>query len=208
MNSRATISGGISRKPEIQQSRRASAVSIPISSSINIIPTPVQPPQPPPPPPRRNTNPNNSNSSSNTTNNTNYDSKRKNSTVTQSFLTNSSTSTTSSVLSSTGKTQSMIINSFMFIIYKQHHVFNTVQKSKYFHLWRREVIYLRDSMKTRSERTTALMLGGVDEFSLDNIEPTRKKTTKMGISLMRWILISMTSRNLTRAWRTWVEYVS
>lgn len=62
-------------------------------------------------------------------------------------------------------------------------------------------------MKTRSERTTALMLGGVSEGSLDYLEPTKRKSTKLGISLMRWILVSMTSRNLTRAWRTWVEYV-
>jgi hypothetical protein len=98
--------------------------------------------------------------------------------------------------------------SLIYIYQKQYAIWAMLQQSKYFHLWRREIIFFREAMKTRNERTAALMLSGVNEESLDYLQPTRRKTTKLGISLMRWILVSMTSRNLTRAWRTWVEHVS
>jgi hypothetical protein len=173
MQSRSTISGGF-RKSEIQQSRRASAISIPVSSLTPSFQPQPPPPQPPPPPPRR--------------------------------VSNESKSRDRRFTSSHSKSVSPMY-SLVYIFQKQHSVWMILQQSKYFHLWRREMIYHRESMKTRSERTTALMLSGVNEGSLDNLEPTKKKSTKLGISLMRWILVSMTSRNLTRAWRTWVEYV-
>ena len=191
MQSRSTFSGGVRKSErEIQQSRRASAVSIPtslLSSSIHITPqfpppssssssSTQQPPQPPPPPPRRISN----------------ESKSRD----RRFTSTHSKATTSSLM-----------YSLVSLLQKQHTVWIILQQSKYFHLWRREIISIRESMKTRSERTTALMLGGVSEGSLDSLEPTKRKSTKLGISLMRWILVSMTSRNLTRAWRTWVEYV-
>ena len=219
MNSRSTLSnignsnsgsGNTSRKSDIQQSRRASAISIPISSlNITLNPT-IQPPQPPPPPPRRNTNNNNNNNTSTPTNINNNnqinESKRRNTAITQSHPTSSSSSL---------KSSNQIINSFLFIIYKQQHVCNLLQKSKSFNLWRREIIYLKESIKTRNERTATASLyhsgnnnnNSNSESSLSFNEPIRKKTTKIGVSLMRRILISMTSRNLTRAWRTWTGYV-
>jgi hypothetical protein len=196
MQSRATING-ISRKSDLQsqqQSRRGSSYSIPSSnpsgqssilSSSSTSSSAVPPPPPPPPPPRRTSE--NKQQQQNTIH-THRERKQTNPTQNVKFAS--------------------IMFSFFSILRKQHLLTGALQLSRSFHLWRREVIYFRESMKTRSERTAALMLGGVDEESLDHMELTRKKSTKIGISLMRWILISMTSRNLTRAWRAWVEYVS
>ena len=94
------------------------------------------------------------------------------------------------------------------ILSKQHDICRILSISRCFHLWRRETILLVESMKTRSERTTALMLGGVDEDSLDHMEVTRSKSAKMGISLMKWMLNSKHTRTLRRAWTIWRQSVS
>jgi hypothetical protein len=174
MQSRSTFSAG-GRKSDAQQSRRASAISIPVSI-LSAPPQPPQPPQPPPPPPRKTAN----------------EIKPHRERRTTTFPSKSFSP----------------LHSLVYIYQKQYVLWAMLQQSKYFHQWRREIIYFREAMKTRNERTAALMLSGVNEESLDYLQPTRRKTTKLGISLMRWILVSMTSKNLTRAWRTWVEHVS
>lgn len=106
------------------------------------------------------------------------------------------------------KKHSMIIlSSLVHILGKQHALCSLLDIAKYFHLWRRETLLLVESMKSRSERTAALMLGGVDEVSLGHMEVTRSKSAKIGISIMKWMINSKHTTTLRRAWTMWNQMV-
>jgi hypothetical protein len=106
------------------------------------------------------------------------------------------------------KQLAVVLCSFAHILNKQHAVCSLLDVSKFFHLWRRETLLQVESMKTRSERTTALMLGGVDEESLDHMEMARSKSAKMGISIMKWMINSKHTTTMRRAWSLWNQLVS
>lgn len=109
--------------------------------------------------------------------------------------------------SKTKKHTAVSLSSLFYILNKQHDICRIVAISRCFHMWRRETILLVESMKTRSERTAALMLGGVDDDNLDHMELTRAKSTKIGISLMKWMINSKHTNTLRHAWGLWKDAV-